>query len=168
MVNAPPDIEDVTPRPPSSAPDGVMPESLDDLAREADMLDAAPAAAASAGAIAAAEQLEATAGAELFGVLQMVRGMVIPMLGVVVEAPRLAALESIWNDGVLERSAGAGAAIMARHGWTMGGVMGEYAPYIMLVAALAPPVIQTRQVLAAPPPKKAEPGPSPVAVAPGG
>lgn len=163
MVNPPDDIQDVTPRAPS-APDGVMPENLDDLAREADMLDAAPEAAAQAGAIAQAEQAQLTAGAELFGALQAVRAMVLPMLSVVVEAPRIAALEAVWNDRVLEASAGAGAVIMARHGWTLGGVMGEYAPYVLLVAALAPPVIQTRRILAAP----AEAAGVPEKVAPGG
>lgn len=147
-------VTDVEARTPSGA------ESLDDLAREADLLDTAPEATAQAGAVAQAEQLQSSTADELRGVLEMVRAMVFPILGAAIDARRMEALGKVWNDGVLHASADAGARIMNLHGWTMGGAFDRYGPYVMLAVALGPPVIQTRQIMA--------PDPVPKNVAPGG
>lgn len=129
------------------------PESLADLAAAADLLDTAPAAAAQAVQEAQAAEVALSNEAELFGTLQAVRAMAFPLLSMAVDRPRMQALEQVWNDGVLEQTAKAGAAVLERHGITMGQVMGQFGPYIMLVAAVAPPVMMTKKILS--PPKSA-------------
>jgi len=133
------------------------PESLEALAAEATLLDTSPAAAVQAAADAQAAQVVASNEAELFATLQAVRTMVFPLLSMVVDADRMGQLANVWNDGVLQSTAGAGAAVLERHGITMGQVMGRFGPYIMLVAAVAPPVLMTKKILA-PPPKEKQPG----------
>lgn len=145
MKIAPEEVTDVTPK-----PAGTGGESLADLAREADMLDAAPEAAAQAGQIAETQQLTASNEAELLVTLQAIRAMAFPMLAMVTDQARMDALGQVWNDGVLGASAAAGAAVMEKHGWTMGSVMGQYGCYVMLVAALAPPIVMTKKILEVP------------------
>ena len=70
-------------------------------------------------------------------------------------AKSMQALGQVWNDGVLEQTAKAGAAVLERHGITMGQVMGQFGPYIMLVAAVAPPVMMTKKILSPPKEPKA-------------
>ncbi|HZX86483.1 MAG TPA: hypothetical protein VFF19_23130 [Reyranella sp.] len=117
------------------------------------MLDAAPFAAEQAGQIEEVRQLTASNEAELLVTLQAIRAMAFPMLAMVTDEERMAALGQVWNDGVLGASAAAGAAVMEKHGWTMGGVMGQYGCYVMLVAALAPPIVMTKKILEKPKPK---------------
>lgn len=132
-------------------------DSLDALVGEATMLDNTPDDGAQAVQQAAEQQAAAfvaSAAAELCGALQMARGMLLPLLPDH-KGQRLAV---VWNDQVLQQSAQAGAAIMQMHGWTLGGVMGKYGPYVMLVAVLAGPVIETRKIMAAPDPKPVQQG----------
>lgn len=144
-------------------PAGTGAESLGDLAREADMLDAAPALAAQAGQAAAVAEVIQSNEAELYGTLQAVRAMVFPLLSMAVEPARMAMLANVWNDGVLQSTASAGAAVLERHGITMGQVMGQFGPYVMLVAAVAPPVLMTKKILSAPAEKPAGEGAAHVA-----
>jgi hypothetical protein len=126
------------------------PESLAALEREADMLDAAPALEAQAGQAAQAAEAALSNEAELRGTLEAVRAMAFPILSMAVDQARMQALANVWNDGVLEQTAKAGAAVLERHGITMGQVMGQFGPYIMLVAAVAPPVMMTKKILSVP------------------
>ena len=135
---------------------GAVPESLADLAGEAAALDMAPAVAAQAAQAGHAEQVMQSDASELLGALLAVRAMAFPMLSMTLDAERMGMLEQCWNDGVLGQSAEAGARVMALHGWTMGGAFDRYGPYVMLVAALAPPVMLTKQILT--PPPKSKPG----------
>jgi hypothetical protein len=52
----------------------------------------------------------------------------------------------LWGKPVRKGIAEPGAEIMRRHGLTLGGIMGQYGPYIGLVAALAPSVAATVSV----------------------
>jgi len=144
-------VTDVTHRPANAG------ESMADLARAADMLDAAPEAAAQAGQVAEAQALTANNESELLVTLQAIRAMAFPMLAMVTDEQRMHALGQVWNDGVLAQSAAAGAAVMEKHGWSMGSVMGQYGCYVMLVAALAPPVVMTKKILEVPKAKPAAP-----------
>nr|ART90382.1 hypothetical protein [uncultured bacterium] len=83
----------------------------------------------------------------------------------VVDQARMSQLGAVWNDGVLQSTASAGAAVLERHGITMGQVMGQFGPYIMLVAAVAPPVMLTKKILSAP--KEKAPGQAPEKIADG-
>lgn len=139
-------------------PAGAGPESLASLAREADFLDAAPALAAQAGQAAQAAELVQSNEAELFGTLQAVRAMVFPLLSMVVDQGRMGQLSNVWNDGVLQSTASAGAAVLEKHGITMGQVMGQFGPYILLVASVAPPVMMTKKILETPKPAPAGQG----------
>jgi hypothetical protein len=128
------------------------PESLADLARAADMLDAAPEAQAQAVQAAQAAEVAQSNEVELFGTLQAIRAMTFPLLSMVIDQQRMQALGQVWNDAVLDQTAKAGAAVLERHGITMGQVMGQFGPYIMLVAAVAPPVMMTKKILTPPKP----------------
>lgn len=148
-----PEVEDVTSR--TAAPAG---ESLADLAREADLLDTSPDRAAVAGAEAAVAEQVVSTSSELLGLLTMLRAMVFPILGMAIDARRMAALQHVWNDGVLGQSAAAGAQVMALHGWTLNGAFDKYGPYVMLAAALGPPVLLTKKIME--PDKKADEAPA--------
>ena len=134
------------------------PESLAALAGEAAMLDTSPQREAEAGQAAQAAEVVQSNEVELLAALETVRAMTFPMLSLVVDEPRMHALAQVWNNTVLEKTAQAGAAVLERHGLTMGSVMGQYGPYIMLVAAVAPPVMATKKILSAP---KEKPGAQP-------
>lgn len=49
----------------------------------------------------------------------------------------------VWNDKQLQAIAEAGAAVMQRHGMTLGAVMERWGPYVALVAATAGPSLAT-------------------------
>lgn len=129
-------------------------DSLDNLTREADLLDTSGEREAQAGAVEVAQEATATAEVELLGALQLVRGMVFPLLAATIDERRMGALAGVWNDTVLAQSSAAGAQIMALHGWTLGGAFSKYGPYIALGAALAPPVLATRAIMAPTPDDK--------------
>lgn len=143
---------DVTPRPAAGAEGG---ESLDALAIEAGALDAAPTAASQAQEARAQEQqadvLESNAG-ELLAALDLARALLLPLL----PPHRAEPLRAIWSDERLQAASEAGAAVLERHGVSMGSVLSDYGPYIALVAALAPPILETRAVLLLPPPQPAQ------------
>ncbi|MFT3665570.1 hypothetical protein [Piscinibacter sp.] len=117
---------------------GVQP--LDVLAAEAASLEAGAAPAAPSAAQTRQADSEA---AELLGALQMARMMVAPMFG------WWAQFGEVWSDQALERIAAGGALVMQRHGWTMGGLMGEFGPYIALAGATLPPSFVTWQAIKA-------------------
>jgi hypothetical protein len=156
--DSPDDVTDVTIK-----PSGAAPEKLADIAREADLLDTSSDREAQAGQVAQTEQLTANNESELLVTLQAVRAMAFPMLAMVTDDQRMQALGQVWNDGVLGASAAAGAAVLEKHGWSMGSIMGDYGPYVMLVAALAPPIVMTKKILETPKEKPKAPTPAPAA-----
>ena len=127
-------------------------ESLDALAQEAQHLDAAPEQAAAAAQDAQAAQLVGNNAAELLATLMLARAMALPIL----PKRKAAMLAQVWTDDVLRQASDAGAAVLQLHDIQMGQIMGRYAPYIALVAALAPPMLETRAILTAPEPQQAE------------
>lgn len=130
-------------------------ESLEALGAEAVALDGAPTAASQAQEVRAQEQAAEVLQsneAELFAALDLARAMALPIL----PADKAEKLRTIWSDERLKVAAAAGAAVLGKHGLSMGGILGDYGPYIALLAALAPPVLETRAVLMLPAPKPAE------------
>lgn len=81
--------------------------------------------------------------ADLLGALQLARAMVTPLFAWWPD------FGQVWNDGQLEGIADAGGQVMDRHGWTMGGAMQEYGPYIALLGATAGPGLATYQAIKA-------------------
>lgn len=75
--------------------------------------------------------------AEVLQALELARSMAAPTFGWWRE------FERVWSDAALRRIAEAGAAVMERHGWTVGDLLGAWGPYIALIAAAAPPSIAT-------------------------
>ncbi|MES2251110.1 MAG: hypothetical protein V4645_27805 [Pseudomonadota bacterium] len=126
------------------------PESLAALAGEAMLLDTSPQREAEAGQAAQAAELVQSNEAELMVGLVMARDMAFGILSMTVDPGRMKALAQVWSDEALQRTASAGAKVMELHGLTAGSVMGRYAPYAMLVAALAPPVVFTKRILSPP------------------
>ncbi len=84
--------------------------------------------------LAANDQTAAEAGpvvddeAELRGLVELAAAMLGPVL------PQTAAVANKQAPAM----AAAGAEIMRIHGWSMGGVLAKYAPYIALIVAVAP------------------------------
>lgn len=139
------------------------PSGFDVLAAQATELEtsALPAAQRPAAEPTPQQQAEDTA-AELRGALEMARLMVAPMFGWWSE------FGHVWSDATLQGIATGGAAVMQRHGWTMGEAFSQFGPYIALGGALLPPCIATHQAIKArredlkrppPPPPPAPPGP---------
>lgn len=131
-------------------PDGG--EDLDALAREAQTLDAAPEQAAAAEQVEQAVALVQNNAAELLAALHMARGLALPIL----PKRKGVLLAGVWNDDVLRQVAEAGGHVLALHGQTMGNMMGQYAPYIVLLGVLVRPVLDTREILSAPEPNPAQ------------
>jgi hypothetical protein len=134
---------------PAPTSDGVEP--LAALAAEAAALEATPTEAAQVAQQQQAQQQQAaTANTanELQQTLVMVRAMVLPVL----PDHQRGKLADVWSDKVLEQASKAGAEVMTLHGWTLGDVMGKYAPYIALAAALAPPTLATVRIMKEPAP----------------
>lgn len=136
----------------------------------AELQDPAPGAADEAGSldhlIARAENIDAgrkpdadplpvgevtpsNTAAELRGALEIVRSIATPMMSWWPE------FSATWSDQALEAIAASGGAVMDRHGWSVGGVMGQWGPYIGLAAALGPPSFVTWQAIKA---RQHEPG----------
>ena len=124
-------------------------ENLDHLAREAAALDGQPEQAAAAEVQAVSQALAKSNAAELLGALMMARGLALPIL------PRHKAelLRDVWTDDVLHKVAEAGGNVLALHGQGVGNLLGQYAPYIILIGALVRPVLETRDILSRPEPK---------------
>lgn len=124
-------------------------DSLDVIAGDAQLIDTSPDPRAEQREQQQAQEeahvFESTAG-ELLAAATMIRAMWLPLIAAT--SPRKAdALAGVWNDGVLRQAAGAGAQVMQLHGITLGSVLGKFGPYVALVAALAPPVMQTAQIM---------------------
>lgn len=127
-------------------------ESLDAIAAEALQLDAAPQQAQALQQQAQAQANTHNNAAELLQAAQIVRAMALPILPEHQREP----LARVWSDAVIKQASDAGAAVMDLHGLSMGDVMGKYAPYIALAAALAPPTLATVRIVKAPPPQPAK------------
>lgn len=63
-----------------------------------------------------------------------------------------------WSDRQLDAIAQAGAAVMERHGLTMGDLFAQWGPYIALVTATAPPALATYAAIRQ---RNANPAPGP-------
>lgn len=124
-------------------------ESLDALAQEAQTLDAKPEQDQQAEKQASNVQLIEDNTGELMAAMMMAREMAIPIL----PTRQGEKLLIVWDDSVLLKTAKAGAAVLALHGQKMGDMLGKYAPYLMLVAALAGPLRKTHEILTTPDPK---------------
>ena len=117
-------------------PENAGPE-LEEIERQAAALDAGPEQQ-QAQREQEQEQAEAlTAAAELRGVLGLARLAARPAFS------WWSDFEKVWSDRQLEAISEAGAAVMARHNWTMGGLMAEWGPYIALIGATAGPALAT-------------------------
>lgn len=140
---------------PAPAPQSDGVEPLAALAAEAAALEATPTEAAQVAQQQQLQQQQATTSnnvAELEQTLTIVRAMVFPVL----PDHQREQLVKVWTDTVIKQASEAGAAVMALHGWSMGDVMGKYAPYIALAAALAPPALATVRIMKAPAPAPKE------------
>lgn len=124
------------PTKPADAPAPAVPDGLAQLAAEARALEA-PADAGPVDAGQAVQEPAQSAAAELHGALTMARLFVAPMFGWWPE------FETTWSDATLRGIADAGAVVMQRHGWTMGGVLDQYGPYVALAGATLPPALVT-------------------------
>jgi hypothetical protein len=124
-------------------------ENLDTLAREAASLDGQPEQVAAAEIQKVSEALAASNAGELLAALMMARGLALPIL------PKIKGglLREVWTDDVLENIAQAGGQVLALHGQGVGNLLGQYAPYIVLIGALVRPVLETREILSRPEPK---------------
>jgi hypothetical protein len=78
---------------------------------------------------------------ELLSALVMARLVVSPMFAWWPD------FERVWADATLRGISQAGAQVMERHGWTMGQLMGQWGPYIGLIAAAAPPAFVTYKAI---------------------
>ena len=130
-------MEQVTEQPDAPAPvDGA--DDFAGLEREAAALE---------GAIQAANEPPPPAptnnAQELRGALLMARMMVAPMFK---WWPEFA---DTWSDQTIEGIAQGGGAVMDKHGWTFGGLMEEFGPYIALGVAVVPPSMVTWQAIKA-------------------
>lgn len=83
-----------------------------------------------------AATIEAMAG-ELRQALGMLRMMAAPAFAWWPE------FRQCWSDSQLDAIAQAGAAVMQRHGLTMGDLFAQWGPYFALVTATAPPALAT-------------------------
>jgi hypothetical protein len=88
----------------------------------------------------AAETIASTAG-ELAEALKLVRSLGAPMMA------WWEKYEATWSDAAIDAIAQAGAAVMQKHGWTMGQAWAHLGPYIALLAATAPPALVTWQAV---------------------
>lgn len=75
--------------------------------------------------------------AELMGALSMAKMMVKPMFHWWPD------FEKVWSDEQIGAISESGGVIFERHGWSVGGILSEYGPYIGLIAATAPPCVAT-------------------------
>lgn len=125
-----------------NAPAPAAPDAFAVLEGEAARLEGEAIAAATPPAPPDTTEEEiADASGELLAALQLARMMVAPMFRWWKE------FGSTWDDKTLDAIAAGGAAVMQKHGWTFGGVMSEFGPYIALGAATIPPALVTYQAI---------------------
>jgi len=128
-------MDEVTEAAPSSAaPPG---DAFAALAAQADMIEAGAAPGGPAMPAQAADNTDE----ELLAALTMARLMLAPAMGWWSE------FGQVWNDATLRGIAEGGAAVMRKHGWTMGGLLSEWGPYLALIGATAPPAFATYQAM---------------------
>lgn len=111
--------------------------ALDALEREANALEGAHEQAA---ATAEAEQQQAQAAStaeELRGALELARMMAAPAFA---WWPDFGAC---WSDRQLHAISESGAAVMLKHGWSMGELLSKWGPYFALAGATIPPALAT-------------------------
>lgn len=84
--------------------------------------------------------VESTA-AELQSALELVRMMAGPLMQWWPE------FGTVWNDRTLAEISAGGAAVMERHGWTVGDAFSKFGPYIALAGATLPPALVTYQAI---------------------
>ncbi|MCV2361649.1 hypothetical protein LNV08_22010 [Paucibacter sp. TC2R-5] len=84
--------------------------------------------------------VESTA-AELQSALELVRMMAAPLMSWWPE------FGTVWNDRTLQEISAGGAAVMERHGWTVGDAFSKFGPYIALAGATLPPALVTYQAI---------------------
>lgn len=125
---------------PAPAPSQGAGSGLDALEHEARSVEA-HGAAIPPGAPGSVVQPGPSAADELYSSLAMARAMVAPMMAWWPD------FGQVWGDGTLRGIAQAGADVMARHGLTVGQLMGQWGPYLMLVMAAAPPSFVTYQAI---------------------
>lgn len=106
------------------------------LSEQASMIEAGQAP----GAPAVAAPADTTAD-ELLGALSMARLILAPGFAWWPE------FGTVWGDATLRGIADGGAAVMQKHGWTMGDVFTEWGPYFALIGATAPPAFATYQAM---------------------
>jgi hypothetical protein len=106
-------------------------------ASETDGAAEAQARAHEAQQLAQVENTAASMVDDLTDVLKMARGMAAPAFAWWPE------FERVWGDSTLYGIAVNGAAIMARHGWTMGQLMTQWGPYLGLLGCTLPPALAT-------------------------
>lgn len=126
--------------------------AFDALERQALAIEANLAGVSDPGQAEAAPTIDNAA--ELLGALQLARLMVKPMFRWWPD------FEATWPDATLQAIAEGGGQVMAKHGWTMGGLMNEFGPYIALGVATVPPVMVTLSAIKA---RKAELSSAPAA-----
>jgi len=124
---------------PTNEPTAGQAGAVDELAHlelQAASLEAGGAPGAAPGAAPPGGAPDTTAD-ELRQALVMVRMIVAPGFA------WWEGFETTWSDSQLTNIAGAGAAVMQRHGVTMGELLSTWGPYIALVGATLPPAVAT-------------------------
>lgn len=119
------------------------PDALDLLAMQGDSLEgAAVEPLQQAQAERQAAQTQQMAG-ELLSILELVRMAAAPAFADWWPAYG----NQVWNDEQLQAIAHHGAAVMERHGWTLGDSMAKWGPHIALIGATAPPAFATYKAI---------------------
>lgn len=130
-----------------AGPDLHRVESLDDLATQAEAI----AAPADAPGVALVQAKPDTLEPDLLQSLMLARIVSVKLIESK-RGPRVAQdVAAVWDDATLAHIAAQGAEVMRRHGWTMGGVMEKWGPYIGLAMATMGPAVQTHSILTAKP-----------------
>lgn len=118
-------------------------EALDLLAMQGDSLEgAAVEPMQQAQAERAAAQVQ-TVAAELLSILELARMAAAPAFADWWPAYG----QKVWTDEQLQAIAHHGAAVMERHGWTLGDAMSKWGPHIALIGATAPPAFATYKAI---------------------
>lgn len=121
--------------------EGAPAAGFEDLAQEAASLEGGPPVEGSPEAAANQAQQHQQTSTELMQALTMARMLVSPMFGWWQDFPR------VWSDQTLQGIASGGAAVMLRHGWTMGDLFEKWGPYLALAMATIPPSAVTWQAI---------------------
>lgn len=118
-------------------PAGPVPGDFAHLAAEASTLEGGPPLPGTPEAEASEAQALQQTAEELRQALEAARMLVSPLFAWWPEFGR------VWGDGTLQGIATNGAAVMQRHGLSMGEVWAKWGPYIGLGMATVPPCVVT-------------------------